>query len=182
MGLISYQQLEDGVTASANLWNERFGVITNEINGNLDGANLKNSSITTAKIADRSVTADKIKTELYVDDNGWTVHDLGTHKIYTRQLTVTGPGGGHNKDKVGKVIQGNGTRAALGEFRPPVGRSNSNINVVATWFGNYTGHLVVAAEPRTFAGLPVVAIEGGNIWPFPLAFEGKVNVQAMETL
>lgn len=179
MGLIQYEQIEDGYDASANLWNERFAVLFNEINGNLDSSNIKNSSITREKIAPKSVSADKLDTDLYVDDNGWTVHDMGTHKTYTRQLNVTGPGGGSNKDSKGLVVGGNGTRKALGNFLPPVGRTSANISVVATWYGNYTGHLVVAAEPR---GNGRIYIEGGNIWPSSLAFQGKVNIQAVELI
>lgn len=89
MGLINYEQLEDGFDASANLWNERFGILFNEINGNLDSANLKNASITTAKIAPGAVTSDKLDVNVYIDDNGWTVTDYGTSKEYRLRYAGT---------------------------------------------------------------------------------------------
>jgi len=85
MGLIHYEQLEDGFDASANLWNERFGILFNEINGNLDTANIKNGAITSAKLAPSSVTSDKLSVDTYIDDNGWTVTDYGSKKSYRYQ-------------------------------------------------------------------------------------------------
>ena len=100
MGLINYEQLEDGFDASANLWNERFGVIFKEINGNLDSANLKNGAVTTAKIATGAVTSDKLGFQQYLDDNGWLVTDLGLVKLATKHRTFKVPsypvdGGGY---------------------------------------------------------------------------------------
>jgi hypothetical protein len=60
VGLINYEQLEDGFDASANLWNERFGKIYGEFNGNIDSANLKNGAVTSSKLAPGSVTNDKL--------------------------------------------------------------------------------------------------------------------------
>ena len=68
MALISYEQLEDGFDASANLWNERFGKIYGEFNGNIDSANLKNGAVTREKIATGAVTSDKIATNRYIDN------------------------------------------------------------------------------------------------------------------
>jgi len=100
MGLIQYEQMEDDVDATANLWNERFGVLFNEINGNLDAANLKNFAITTPKIAPGAVTSDKLGFEQYIDDNGWLVTDLGLVKLATKHRTFKVPqypqgGGGY---------------------------------------------------------------------------------------
>lgn len=96
MGLINYEQIEDGFDASANLWNERYGIIFDEINGNLDSANLKNGAVTEAKIADGAVTSAKLGFEQYVDDNGWLITDLGLVKLATKQRTFktknTSPG------------------------------------------------------------------------------------------
>ena len=88
MGLINYEQLEDGFDASANLWNERFGILFGEINGNLDAANLKNGAVTTPKIATGAVTSDKIAISIYIDNNGWTVQDLGTIKKYFKRVEM----------------------------------------------------------------------------------------------
>ena len=87
MGLINYEQLEDGFDASANLWNERFGILFNEINGNLDAANLKNNAITSSKIAPGAVTSEKLAINRSIDDNGWTVNDYGTHQTWSRRIT-----------------------------------------------------------------------------------------------
>lgn len=91
MSLINYEQLEDGFDASANLWNERFGILFNEINGNLDSANLKNGAVTEAKIADGAVTSSKLGFEKYIDDNGWLITDLGLVKLATKTRSFTIP-------------------------------------------------------------------------------------------
>lgn len=89
MGLINYEQLEDGFDASANLWNERFGILFNEINGNLDAANLKNGAVTTPKLANGSVTSEKLGLVKYIDNNGWTITDLGLVKLATKRKPFT---------------------------------------------------------------------------------------------
>lgn len=89
MGLIHYEQLEDDWDASANLWNERFGILFNEINGNIDTVNIKNGAITSAKIAPGAVTSDKMFVEKYIDDRGWTVEDYGSTKDYYTRKTGT---------------------------------------------------------------------------------------------
>lgn len=60
MGLIQYEQIENGFSATANLWNERFSKVYDLVNGNLDAQNLKNKAVTEAKLDDESVTAPKI--------------------------------------------------------------------------------------------------------------------------
>lgn len=103
MGLINYEQLEDGDTASANLWNQRFGVLFNEINGNLDTANLKNLSITESKIAPGAVTNDKLSiNSAYDNDGNWVkfgnfmiqwgisqVSHTGTDITFAKPFTAT---------------------------------------------------------------------------------------------
>ena len=87
MGLITYTQLEDGQTADANKFNQRFGVIVDEINGNLDSFNLQNGAITRAKLADGAVNSAKMEITTYIDDNGWTVTDIGGNKTYRKQYS-----------------------------------------------------------------------------------------------
>ena len=70
MGLISYSQLQDGTEAVANDLNNRFGTIYNEFNGNIDAANLKNSAVTREKIADTSITKDKLALRQYSNGYG----------------------------------------------------------------------------------------------------------------
>jgi len=60
MGLISYTNIEDNTPASANVLNQRFGDIIDEVNGNLDSANLKDQAVTRAKIATGAVNNDKL--------------------------------------------------------------------------------------------------------------------------
>lgn len=87
MPLLSYDPMEDGDGASANLWNVRLSAIHDLLNGNLDAANLANGAVTTPKIADGAVTSSKLDIDISVDDNGWTVKDLGSHKVYTKRFT-----------------------------------------------------------------------------------------------
>lgn len=55
MGLITYENLEDGTPVTANVFNERFAQIIAQINGNLDENNLK----------DAGISKQKLKTEVY---------------------------------------------------------------------------------------------------------------------
>ena len=167
MGLLSYIQIEDGWAGSANLWNERFGKIYDEFNGNIEAVNLKNGAVTTPKLADGAVTAAKLDTQLSIDDNGWTVLNLGGVKSYTRSIPV-----------ISKTIGGSGTRAELGRVPAPIGRTIDNVALVATYMGGYSGHIVVNSEKSGGE----IAISGGNIWPSALTFDGQVFVQVTEII
>ena len=84
MGLVNITPIEDGTSATANSINEPIGKIVAEINGNIDTANLKNSSVTRDKIASGAVTSDKLNVSMTIDDNGWTVKDFGSTKTYVK--------------------------------------------------------------------------------------------------
>lgn len=180
MGLIDYTQLQDGQDASANGLNERFGKIIDTVNGNIDTQNIKNGAITREKIANNSINKDKLDMKLYVDENGWTVADMGGVKTYSRVVTVDGnqADGNGSPGQIGYLIQGSGARRDLAHFPPPVGRTIQNIAIVGTYFGVYSGHLVVSGEMRDTQ----IMIAGGNIWPRQLSFKGKVFVQATELI
>lgn len=51
MGLITYDNLEDGQKVTANIFNERFAQIVAEINGNLSAVNMLDGGITKEKLA-----------------------------------------------------------------------------------------------------------------------------------
>ena len=172
--------IQPGDAASPNLWNSRFATLTTVINGNIDSDNLKNGGVTREKIANGSIDSSKLDIQKYIDANGWTVTDMGGLKTYTRVLTVDGnqSDGNGGPGQVGFLIGGNGARRDLGTFPPPVGRTVNNIAVVATYFGVYSGHLVVSGEIRSTD----IMIAGGNIWPNQLSYKGKVFVQATETV
>ncbi len=91
MGLINYEQLEDGFDASANLWNERFGILFKEINGKLDAENLKNEAVTTAKIAAGAVTNEKLSIlSDYDNDGNWVKFGNFMIQWGTAQVSSTG--------------------------------------------------------------------------------------------
>ena len=50
MGLITYENLEDGQKVTANVFNERFAQIVAQLNGNIDENNLKNDGISKEKL------------------------------------------------------------------------------------------------------------------------------------
>ncbi len=50
MGLITYENLEDGQKVTANVFNERFAQIVAQINGNLDESNFANEGISKEKL------------------------------------------------------------------------------------------------------------------------------------
>lgn len=60
MALINVPDIQNLDAATPELWNSRFGTIANEINGNLDSANLSNGAVTAGKLATDSVTTGKI--------------------------------------------------------------------------------------------------------------------------
>lgn len=91
MPLLSYDPMEDGNAASANLWNVRLSKIHDLFNGNLDAANLANGAVTTPKIADGAVTSAKLGFTKYTDANGWLVTDLGLVKLATKARSFTIP-------------------------------------------------------------------------------------------
>ena len=51
MGLITYENLEDGQKVTANVFNERFAQIVAQINGGLSAVNVEDAGITKAKLA-----------------------------------------------------------------------------------------------------------------------------------
>lgn len=180
MGLISYTQIEDGQEASANSLNVRFGKIHEEINGKLDASNIKDNAITGDKIANGAIDKNKLDIKQYIDDNGWTVTDMGGIKTYNRIVMVDGSeyDGNGNPGSKGLLIDGNGARRELVSFPPPVGRRVDNVSIVATYFGGYSGHLVVSGEIIDNK----IMIAGGNIWPNKLSFKGKVFIQAADLI
>jgi hypothetical protein len=94
--LVQIDPIELGDAASPQLWNQRFGLITQALNGNIDSDNLKDGGVTTEKLADRSVTSAKLGFNKYVDANGWLITDLGLVKLATKERTFktasTNPG------------------------------------------------------------------------------------------
>jgi hypothetical protein len=55
MGLITYENLEDGTPVTANVFNERFAQIVAQLNGNIDESNL----------ADDGISKEKLQAEVY---------------------------------------------------------------------------------------------------------------------
>lgn len=55
MGLITYENLEDGTPVTANVFNERFAQIVAQLNGNIDDSNL----------LDDGISKEKLKAEVY---------------------------------------------------------------------------------------------------------------------
>lgn len=167
-----------GDDASPNLWNSRFAAVQTVLNGNVDSDNLKDGAVSRSKIANQAIDSSKIDIQKYIDANGWTVVDFGGSKTYTRVVNVDGTqyDGNGNPGMQGLLIGGNGARRGLATFPPPVGRTVNNIAVVGTYFGIYSGHLVVSGEIRSND----ILIAGGNIWPNQLSYKGKVFVQATE--
>lgn len=50
MGLITYENLEDGQKVTANIFNERFAQIVAQLNGNIDESNLLDNGISKQKL------------------------------------------------------------------------------------------------------------------------------------
>lgn len=61
MATINLTDIQNLDPATPELFNSRFGLIVNELNGNIDDQNLKNLAVTTGKIANDAVTGAKIQ-------------------------------------------------------------------------------------------------------------------------
>ena len=167
MGLITYTNIEDGQTADANKFNQRFGAIIDAVNGNLDSQNLANGAVTEPKIATGAVTSDKIDIDKYIDDNGWTVQDFGTYKTYTRSVSV-----------INATIPAGVRKDDLPTFLPPIGRTRDNIIMGTTWYGGYAGQAIPGVEP---SGSDAIAPMLANQYvPGPLTFNGVIFVTAVD--
>lgn len=167
MGLVTFDNIENGTSATANVWNERFGKLKDTLNGNVDTVNLKDGGVTREKIAAGAITSDKIDTDRYTDANGWQVNDLGTSKTYTRSVTVAG------------LNLGEGIRGEAANLPPPVGRTRDNIVISLTWYGGYSGHVLLGAEDST---PPNFTVQIAHNWPSPLTMGGTVHITAVEKL
>jgi len=165
MPLLSYDPMEDGNGASANLWNVRLSAIHDLINGNLDAANLANGAVTTAKIADGAVTSAKISTSKTTDDNGWVVNDLGTFKTYTYTYTITNI-----------VINGLIRKDNLPTIQPPQGVNRDSLVYSSTWYGGYSSHAIPGIEAGSGTS---IAIMLANLYPTALTFNGKIFITAV---
>lgn len=122
MSTITYQNIENDSPASANVLNERFGQIVNEINGNLDSSNIKDGAITLAKVS----------SEIYEK-----MYPIGS--VYINASVDTNPG----------TLLGFGTWEAYGKGRVLVGKADSGTFASA---GSETGeetHTLTLAESPT---------------------------------
>lgn len=120
MGMIDYTNIENDAPATANLWNERFGQIVNEINGNIEGENIKDNSIPMSKL---------------VDDVFERLYPIGS--IYTNATDNTNPGS----------LLGFGSWAAFGSGRVMVGVDTEQTEFNAA--GNTGGDKALQSHTHT---------------------------------
>lgn len=69
MAQISFSDLENGIIPDASDFNTRFNALKDRFNNGIEGDNIAAASISTAKIVNNAVTADKIDKD---DDFVWT--------------------------------------------------------------------------------------------------------------
>lgn len=89
MPTINITTISDGSVASSSQVNTPLNTIVNAINGNLDSDNLAANAVTTAKIADANVTADKINLGVGSQSN---TSDTGTTTSTSYTATLTSGG------------------------------------------------------------------------------------------
>lgn len=94
MGYVNLQNMEDGQVASANVFNERFGAITDVINGNIDSSNIKNGTVTQAKLAPNTLERMWPVGSVYMnaDDNTnpGTLIGFGTWELFSAGRMLVG--------------------------------------------------------------------------------------------
>lgn len=121
MSLIDYTNIENNQPATANMFNERFGKIVQELNGNLDGTNMKDGGIPLSKLA---------------VDVFSRLYPVGS--VYINATDATDPA----------TLLGFGTWAAFGQGRVPVGKSDSGtFNSAGAEVGTETETLTEAQMP-----------------------------------
>lgn len=96
MSLIDYTNIENDAPAIANLWNERFGQVVNEINGKLDSSNLKDGAVTISKIATEVFSRFHPVGSIYIhagdDTNPNALLGFGTWERFAEGRTLIGTG------------------------------------------------------------------------------------------
>lgn len=97
MGLIDYNNIPSGATATSNMFNERFGQLVAEFNGHIGTVNLEDGAVTLEKMADE------------VFGRMWPVGS-----VYINATDNTNPA----------TLLGFGTWAAFGAGRVPVGKAD----------------------------------------------------------
>lgn len=94
MGLINLTNLEDGQFASANQINQRFGTVVDTINGNIEGVNIKNGSITQQKLANNTLERMWPVGSVYInasdDTNPGTTIGFGTWEVFATGRMLLG--------------------------------------------------------------------------------------------
>lgn len=121
MGLINYTNIENNVPATANMFNERFGQIVDELNGNLEGVNMKDGSIPLSKLA---------------VDVFSRLYPIGS--VYINATDSTNPA----------TLLGFGTWEAFGKGRVMVGKADDGtFGSAGTELGTETETLTVAQMP-----------------------------------
>jgi hypothetical protein len=68
MALVTLTSASVGEVIRAAFWNAELGKIINQVNGNLDTTNIKDNSVTAAKIASSAVTEAKINNEAVTEN------------------------------------------------------------------------------------------------------------------
>lgn len=163
--LVQIDPIEVGNAASPELWNDRFAAITRAMNGEIDSDNLKDGGVTREKIAVGAIDSSRMDIEKYVDANGWTVYDFGGFKTYTRSLVCPA------------LNLGEGTRGEVANIAPPEGRTRSNVVVVTTWYGGYSGHVLLGLEN---SGASNMTVQVAHNWPSPLVMNGTAHLIAYD--
>lgn len=133
MGLITYENLEDGTPITANIFNERFAQIITQINGNLNEDN----------IADAGIPKEKLKTEVYQ-----SIYPVGS--MYVNFTDNTNPA----------TLLGFGTWTAVAG-RMVVGYDATQTEFNAS--EKTGGHKAIAAHTHTIGGLFMPAGTGSLI-------------------
>lgn len=94
MGIITINLPADGSTADVSDYNTPITTITNEINGNLENANIKaGAAIDGSKLADDSITAAKLATgQVYRRQGGdasdWSVAGTTTYDVSATDVKI----------------------------------------------------------------------------------------------
>lgn len=103
MPTVNPSQAVAGDEITAAKINDPVNTLANAINGNLDQDNIKDSSVTTSKLANDSVTASKIADGATIETDGWTA--ISDSWSYGSATTITVPSDATTKYSVGDKIK-----------------------------------------------------------------------------
>lgn len=177
MGLVTYTNLEDGTDVDANKFNERFGAIIAQINGNLDSANFKAGGVPASALANEVFSmmwpVGSVYTNATDDTNPGTLLGFGTWVAFGTGRVPVGYDAGQTEFNAAQKTGGHKELQA----HTHTGTTSSNgdhAHSMPSFYQNSTGsgRSALAAGSGLFYGAPNTGTTGAHTHTFTTSSEG----------